>query len=152
MDLFEAARTGDLDRLAALIAAGADPDAPGPCQMTPLMVAVMNRHTAVLKVLIRAGATVNAVDEDEHTALVRDEDLDYLKPLHFEEAAREPAFRESMAALEGCTGVPGEPAPWLPGVVSYKLEISHGAEANSRRSAAAEQWAADYVALQRKTT
>ncbi len=55
-----AAARGDLPCIQALLAAGADPDAPGANGVAPLAVAAFFGHTAVVNALLEAGADMEA--------------------------------------------------------------------------------------------
>ena len=68
--LVDAAEAGNLTAVAALLAAGAPPDARDGTEMTPLMVAVVHDHTAVVELLLARGANVNARDDGGVTALM----------------------------------------------------------------------------------
>jgi len=60
LDLPEAAATGDLGRVAALLAAGCPVDAPTPDGFTPVQLALFFGHPDAAALLIRAGADVDA--------------------------------------------------------------------------------------------
>ena len=62
MDILEAARTGDAEALARLVASGANLEIRDPDQRTPLLVSVRHDHRQAAAVLIAAGADVNARD------------------------------------------------------------------------------------------
>jgi hypothetical protein len=68
--LFDAATTGNTDRVKALIAAGADVNAQHDNGQTALMDAALRGNPDCVKVLIAAGADVNAKTQGEYTALV----------------------------------------------------------------------------------
>src|SRR5690606_22269556 len=61
-DLLAAAAADDADRVRDLLARGADIEARGPHQRTPLIEATKNRATDAARALIEAGADVNATD------------------------------------------------------------------------------------------
>lgn len=67
--LFEAIRAGDVSRVQALIAAGADVNAKGEGGMTPLMTAAHLGHLQIVRDLLAAGADVRAEDDRGYTAL-----------------------------------------------------------------------------------
>ena len=71
MDIFEAARTGNIDRVRELIAAGANVNQQDIDGWTPLHLAAYNGHQAVVQALIAAGADVNQQDNDGRTPLHR---------------------------------------------------------------------------------
>src|SRR5688572_31290254 len=66
--LFEAVRTDDLDAVVALIAAGADIDAEGEFNLTPLDVASARANPAMVRLLLEAGASWEI--EPFHSAIV----------------------------------------------------------------------------------
>ena len=68
--LIVAARVGDTNRLNALIAGGADPNAPNVGGRTALMAASAFGNVKVVKLLLAEGATVNAQDANGNTALM----------------------------------------------------------------------------------
>ncbi|MHC4537535.1 MAG: ankyrin repeat domain-containing protein, partial [Planctomycetota bacterium] len=63
--LFEAAAKGDIDRVKALIAAGADANMKDKEGCTPLHIAAHRGHTAVVQLLSAEGASVNARHDEE---------------------------------------------------------------------------------------
>jgi ankyrin repeat protein len=67
--LFAAIRTGDARAVKAELRAGANKDAPGEGSLTPLMYSIVVAGTPVMKVLLDAGANVNAATPDGVTAL-----------------------------------------------------------------------------------
>ncbi|XP_049769765.1 speckle-type POZ protein-like [Schistocerca cancellata] len=67
--LTEAARTGKLDELQNLLAAGAPVDAKDGSGYTALHLAVTNASVDAVKCLLNAGANVNAKDSSEQTPL-----------------------------------------------------------------------------------
>jgi hypothetical protein len=71
-ELIEATRTGDTEHIRSLLVAGADPNArdEGPRNMTALMIAAGQGHTATARILIDAGAQVDAKDKVGATALM----------------------------------------------------------------------------------
>jgi hypothetical protein len=68
--MLRAATEGNADVIRLCLAAGVDPDAGGP-GMTPLILAASYAHVEAGKVLIAAGADVNARDETGSTAILR---------------------------------------------------------------------------------
>jgi type II secretory pathway predicted ATPase ExeA len=68
--LVDAAEAGNLTAVTALLTAGAPVDARDGADMTPLMVAVVHDHTAVVELLLARGANVNARDDGGVTALM----------------------------------------------------------------------------------
>ena len=64
MDIFQAAKTGNIDRVRELIAAGADVNQQNNDGWTPLHWAAYNGHQEVVQALIAAGANVNQQDND----------------------------------------------------------------------------------------
>ena len=69
--MYLAAYQGDAQRIAQLLAEGADPNARADGGTTSLMVAADRGHAAVVAALIDAGAEVNAQDDSGQTALVQ---------------------------------------------------------------------------------
>ena len=69
--LHMAAQSADVQRVAHLLAQGADPNGRSPEGTTPLMVAAYFGHESVITALINAGADVNAQDESGRTALLQ---------------------------------------------------------------------------------
>ena len=64
VDIWEAARTGNIEAVKQHIAAGTDLNVKGDRGITPLLVAVMNGHKEITELLIAEGADVNAQDND----------------------------------------------------------------------------------------
>lgn len=60
--LWEAARTGDVSRVRALLDAGVDPDAPSRYGATALSFAAQKGHLEVVRLLLERGATVDVTD------------------------------------------------------------------------------------------
>jgi ankyrin repeat protein len=67
--LTQAARLGRTEIVKALIAAGADVNAPDGDNMTPLMHASQNGHGAIVEALLRAKADVTETEREGKTAL-----------------------------------------------------------------------------------
>ena len=70
MDIFHAAKTGNIDRVRELIAAGANVNQQDNNGLTPLHWAAENGHQAVVQALIAAGADINQQDNDGWTPLL----------------------------------------------------------------------------------
>jgi len=69
--LIEAAKSGDMEKVQALLAEGAEVNAKGSERgVTALMLAVARVHTDTVKVLLAKGADVNAKLTDGTTALI----------------------------------------------------------------------------------
>lgn len=68
--LIDAIKAGDVAKVQALLAGGADVNAAGEGGMTPLMVAAAAGHLQMVKDLLKAGADVKAQDERDYTALM----------------------------------------------------------------------------------
>ena len=69
MDIWEACRLGDLERVRQLIQDGQDVNRDDIIGTTPLMVAAAYGHDQIVRELIRAGADVNGKDNYKQTAL-----------------------------------------------------------------------------------
>ena len=69
-ELIDAAYSGDIKEVKALIAAGADVNAKNNYGFTALMEAALMGHTEIAKALIAAGADVNAKSNRGETALM----------------------------------------------------------------------------------
>lgn len=67
--LHEAARTGQLPQVERLIAQGARINAPDEADRTPLMLATIHGHAAVVQRLLAAGANPALVDREGVNAL-----------------------------------------------------------------------------------
>lgn len=67
--LLQAARTGDLQQLERLLQQGAPVNAADSAGRTPLILAVMQGHTAVVQRLLAAGANTALIDKDGLNAL-----------------------------------------------------------------------------------
>ncbi|MDC0711594.1 ankyrin repeat domain-containing protein [Stigmatella sp. ncwal1] len=70
MSLFDAVSAGELTRVKALLAEGADPNLPGERGRTPLMVSAEAGHVHVVQALLAAGAEPFLTDELGETALL----------------------------------------------------------------------------------
>ena len=69
MDLLNAAKDGDIQRLEALLAKGADVNCAGPLQITPLMVAVSERRHECVEWLLSHGGDPNLQDDKGRSAV-----------------------------------------------------------------------------------
>lgn len=67
--LHAAAQRGDAARIAALLAAGADPNARDANGRTPLHVATFARQRDAIRVLAKGGAELGALDDDRYDAV-----------------------------------------------------------------------------------
>ena len=67
--LFEAAKSGDLDRVQQLVESGADVNAVEGHHITPFLWAYFNGHTEVVKYLLSKGGNVNHDEFSEGTLL-----------------------------------------------------------------------------------
>jgi ankyrin repeat protein len=65
----EASNRDPLEALEVLLAAGADPNAKAPDGSTPLHQAVQARQVAIIRTLVKAGATLDATNKDNLTPL-----------------------------------------------------------------------------------
>ncbi len=72
--LIDAAEKGQIERVKALLEAGADVNAKGENSWTALMVAVLGGNTEAVQVLLDAEADVNAKAKDGRIALMWAED------------------------------------------------------------------------------
>lgn len=68
--LFTAARNGDIQKLQEAIRKKANIELKKKYDVTPLMVAVIHNHSAVVSALIAAGANIDARDEEGRSALL----------------------------------------------------------------------------------
>ena len=73
--LFQAAREGNVPQVAALLQAGADPNAVDKYGETALMEAAKEGHADVARVLLKAGADPNAANKDDWDAVDAEEDI-----------------------------------------------------------------------------
>ncbi|QRK11871.1 ankyrin repeat domain-containing protein [Archangium violaceum] len=71
MSLFDAVMAGDLARVEALLAAGADPNPFDADGRTPLMVAAENGHEELVRTLLAAGADPILTDRMSESALTK---------------------------------------------------------------------------------
>jgi outer membrane protein assembly factor BamB/ankyrin repeat protein len=69
-ELREAARAGDVPRVAALLDAGVPVDAPARHQITPLMLATERGHLEVVRMLVARGADVNVCESFFHSSIL----------------------------------------------------------------------------------
>ncbi|MFC1652087.1 ankyrin repeat domain-containing protein [Planctomycetota bacterium] len=68
--LHGAAASGDIDTVKRLLSQGADINARGDYQATPLMTAAGNGHEDIVKILLENGAAINLLGSGNQTALV----------------------------------------------------------------------------------
>jgi uncharacterized protein len=68
--LFTAARNGDVQKLQEAIRKKANIEVKKRFEITPLMIAVVNNHSAAVSALIAAGANIDARDEEGRSALL----------------------------------------------------------------------------------
>jgi len=144
-----AATIGSAEFVQRAIATGASPNAfgktssaadPG-CPVTPLMLASFFGYTAVVEVLLEAGADVNLKDEQEHTpldyarfdakacreviALLQKAGGISAKPFRdprtatrgFASAAKKPEFKRAVARLTELAGAPSSPLEGVDGTI-----------------------------------
>lgn len=69
-DMVRAAASGDLERLAQLLQAGADPNVTAPDWRSPLIHAAGLGRLDMVRVLVRAGAAVDWQDADKVSSLI----------------------------------------------------------------------------------
>jgi uncharacterized protein len=69
--LMDAAFAGDVERLRELLVHGADPDSRDAHGWTPLMFAVVGRHSTAIEALLLSGADPNLRASDGGTALMK---------------------------------------------------------------------------------
>ena len=69
-DLVQAAKDGDLNRVAGLLQAGADPNVVDADWNSPLIFAARDGRLEMVKVLVKAGALVNWQDGEKVTPLI----------------------------------------------------------------------------------
>ena len=70
-DLYDAAKSGDLERVTVLVEQGIDKNrVGGPFIETALCVAAKNNHFAVVQYLVEQGADVDKVDRNDNTPLI----------------------------------------------------------------------------------
>src|SRR3954469_21038917 len=70
MQLIEAAMRGDAPALTSLLAAGANPNEPGPGERTALVYAAAQGNVAAVQALLGAGAAANARDHEGASPLM----------------------------------------------------------------------------------
>lgn len=70
MDLFAAARAGDMAEIKRLLQEGANPNLKNDKGHSPLMIASYNGHLSASQLLIEAGAEVNSVDDSTNSILM----------------------------------------------------------------------------------
>jgi ankyrin repeat protein len=70
LDLVRAAAAGDLERMAHLLQAGADPNVVGADWRSPLILAAAQGRLDMTRALVRAGARVDWQDADKATPLI----------------------------------------------------------------------------------
>ena len=70
MDLFTAARSGQLEEIKNLLASGADINQKNEKGYSPLMLACYNGQYNAAQFLIQSGADVNSVDENTNSILM----------------------------------------------------------------------------------
>lgn len=86
--LLQAARTADLPQLDRLLQQGAPLNAADAAGRTPLILAVMQGHTAVVQRLLAAGANTALIDKEGLNALQHARRLGFDGIAHLIEAAR----------------------------------------------------------------
>ena len=69
VDIWEAARTGNIEAVKQHLAAGTDVNAKNKGEETPLHEAALGEHKEIAELLITKGADVNAKDDDGKTPL-----------------------------------------------------------------------------------
>ncbi len=109
--LIRAAGAGHLRVVQALLRAGADVNSADTAGNTPLFHALWGTHLDVARSLLESGAVVNE--------RVRD----FLPALDFEEAARQPAFREACRRVARLMHSDPETVPEIPGTFSFRLPL-----------------------------
>jgi hypothetical protein len=68
--IFDAAKTGDIQRVKELVESGVDINAASENGETPLIIAASNNHTDIVRSLLEAGADINIRRRDGMTALI----------------------------------------------------------------------------------
>jgi ankyrin repeat protein len=117
---FEAARTGETDRLLSLISSGADPNALDADGRTALILAAMHGKVETVKLLMTKGANVNVRDSKGETA------ASYAKKIGYTNVVAILAARDAGALTEDLVGAVGK------GSTSQEVEAlcRQGANAN----------------------
>ena len=110
MDIFNAAKTGNVNRVRELIAAGADVNQQDNNGYTPLHWAAENGHQTVVQALIAAGANVNQPDNDGRIPLHWAAENDHQAIVQVLIAAGADVNRQNN---DGVTPLYGAAAQWL---------------------------------------
>jgi ankyrin repeat protein len=116
----EASNRNPADAVAALLAAGANPNAKAPDGSTPLHQAVAARQVAIIRALVAAGAKLDAVDRHNETPLLLAEKPEPPPPPGNNTDARtwkpkRDSRDEVIAALRQLMGLgPNDPTPQPP--------------------------------------
>ena len=71
LDLVDAAKSGQTERVKALLDAGLEVGAENGIGSTALLAAALNGHTETVKALLDVGVDINGKDENGETALIR---------------------------------------------------------------------------------
>eukprot|EP00049_Salpingoeca_infusionum_P005248 m.90186 g.90186 ORF g.90186 m.90186 type:complete len:781 (-) comp12910_c1_seq1:133-2475(-) len=69
MQLRDAAKTGDVHTLSKLLGEGINPDTRDSFQQTPLLIAAAKGHLAIMEILLKAKASVDAINAQGNNAL-----------------------------------------------------------------------------------
>lgn len=133
--LMRAAAEGHADVVAALLAAGADPNHRSSDRWTPLLMAAISETPAVAQLLVQAGAAVDARNDREETAFwlaAEGEDVDTAAVLADAGADLDAADVDGTTALMALAGQPVDAMRGSLPVVMVRWLLARGADPTRR--------------------